>query len=148
MTRQPARNPRTLNRGLLIRSPFRAPGVRLLTDGWGQPITVGKRHAKRQNDMADKRHNGLTTADELARLVDSVEDYAMFLLEPNGGIRSWNRGAARIFGYSDGEVIGRPFSIFYSADDIAAGRPARELEKAASAGKVEDDGWRIRKNGE
>ena len=98
--------------------------------------------------MVDKDRSGLTTADELALLVESVEDYALFFLEPNGGIRSWNRGAARIFGYSEEEVIGRIFSIFYSEDDIAAKKPARELETAASAGRVEDEGWRIRKNGE
>ena len=88
-----------------------------------------------------------TTADELALLVDAVQDYAMFLLGTDGEIRSWNRGAERIFGYAADEAVGSNFSRFYSSEDIANRKPQRELETARDEGRVEDEGWRYRKDG-
>lgn len=88
-----------------------------------------------------------TTADELTWLIDAVQDYAIFLMGPDGEIRSWNRGAARIVGYTAAEVIGKVFTIFYPDADLAAKKPQRELETAAREGRVEDEGWRIRKDG-
>jgi hypothetical protein len=85
--------------------------------------------------------------DEFALLVDAVEDYAIFLLGPDGTIRSWNRGAARIMGYAEAEVIGSHFSLLYGPEDRAAEKPRYELETAASAGRIEDEGWRVRKDG-
>jgi PAS domain S-box-containing protein len=86
-------------------------------------------------------------AEEFALLVDAVQDYAIFLLSEEGEIRSWNRGAARILGYDEHEVVGRHFSIFYGPDDLAAEKPRRELGDALRDGRVEDEGWRIRKDG-
>src|SRR5258707_1750927 len=86
-------------------------------------------------------------AEEFATLVDAVEDYAVFLLDPSGIIRSWNRGAARIMGYAEEEAVGRHFSLFYGPEDIASEKPRCELETATSEGRVEDEGWRIRKDG-
>jgi PAS domain S-box-containing protein len=80
-------------------------------------------------------------------LIDSVEDYAIFLLSPDGEINSWNRGAARIMGYGEREVLGRHFSLFYGTDDVATRKPQRELDEAAQNGRVEDEGWRLRKDG-
>jgi len=80
-------------------------------------------------------------------LVESVRDYAIFALDPTGVIMSWNAGAERIKGYRADEVIGRHFSIFYTAEDLANDKPARELEQAARLGRVEDAGWRVRKGG-
>src|SRR5512142_3417258 len=88
------------------------------------------------------------SADELLLLVDAVEDYAIFLLSPDGEIRSWNRGAERIMGYEAEEAIGRNFEMFYPPQDVASRKPARELETASADGRIEDEGWRIRKNGE
>ncbi|HEX7708854.1 MAG TPA: PAS domain S-box protein [Thermoanaerobaculia bacterium] len=85
--------------------------------------------------------------EEFALLVDSVQDYAIFMLSPEGEIRSWNRGAARIMGYDAHEIVGQHFSRFYTEDDLAARKPWRELEIAAAEGRVEDEGWRIRKDG-
>ena len=85
--------------------------------------------------------------EELALLVDAVGDYAIFLLSPEGEIRSWNRGAARVFGYDAEEIIGRPFFTFYGEGDLRDRKPQRELEVAAAEGRVEDEGWRIRKDG-
>ena len=80
-------------------------------------------------------------------MVESVRDYAIFMLDPNGYIASWNRGAQRIKGYSADEIIGLHFSVFYPAEDIAARKPEWELEKAAHDGRFEDEGFRIRKDG-
>jgi PAS domain S-box-containing protein len=92
--------------------------------------------------------NELTTSEELALLVDAVQDYAMFLLSATGEIRTWNRGAGRIFGYDAAEVIGKNFTIFYPPEDVEGGKPVKELDIAAAMGRVEDEGWRRRKNGE
>ena len=86
-------------------------------------------------------------AEEFALLVDAVQDYAIFVLGPEGIIRTWNTGAKRIMGYADNEAIGRNFSLFYGPEDLAARKPQRELETAARQGRVEDEGWRIRKDG-
>src|SRR5436190_16314207 len=86
--------------------------------------------------------------EELFRLlVNSVRDYAIFLLDPTGHITTWNAGAERIKGYRADEIIGRHFSVFYPAHEIAAGTCERELEIAAREGRFEDEGWRFRKDG-
>ena len=81
------------------------------------------------------------------RLVDAVVDYAIFQLDRDGIVRTWNSGAERIKGYSADEIIGKHFSVFYSDEDRAAGAPARALETAAHEGRFEAEGWRIRKDG-
>ena len=80
-------------------------------------------------------------------LVQSVVDYAIFMLDPTGVVRSWNAGAARMKGYAADEIIGRHFSNFYTQEDRAAGMPQRALATALSEGKFEAEGWRLRKDG-
>lgn len=80
-------------------------------------------------------------------LAESTTDYAIFLLDPQGFVTTWNPGAARIKGYMADEIVGRHFSTFYSPDDIHRGKPARELQIAAREGRYEDVGWRLRKDG-
>jgi PAS domain S-box-containing protein len=80
-------------------------------------------------------------------LVESVGDYAIFLLDPNGNVASWNQGAERIKGYLPSEIIGHHFSAFYPRSDRDAGKPAYELHAAAETGRFEDEGWRLRKDG-
>jgi PAS domain S-box-containing protein len=80
-------------------------------------------------------------------LVQNVQDYAIFMLDPEGPVISWNEGAQRIKGYTAEEIIGRHFSCFYSPEDIAIGKPPRELTEARETGRCEDEGWRIRKDG-
>ena len=87
-------------------------------------------------------------SDELFRLlVANVRDYAIFVLDPTGHITTWNKGAERIKGYAAEEIIGQHFSVFYAAEEVRAGKCDRMLEAAARDGRVEDEGWRIRKNG-
>src|SRR3984957_7146917 len=95
-----------------------------------------------------ERHEGSLTADGRYRLlVEGISDYAIYLLSPGGTITSWNRGAEIFKGYKADEIIGRHFSEFYTAEDRAAGLPARALETAAREGKFESEGWRVRKDG-
>src|SRR6476620_5521498 len=85
--------------------------------------------------------------EQLRLLVESVVDYAIFMLDPNGIVTTWNPGAERIKGYRTEEIIGQHFSRFYSEADVRAGATERELEVAARAGRFEDEGWRVRKDG-
>ncbi len=80
-------------------------------------------------------------------MVEGVTDYAILMLDPDGRVVSWNAGAERLKGYRADEIIGQPFSCFYPEQDVALGKPARELETAASEGRLEDEGWRVRQDG-
>lgn len=80
-------------------------------------------------------------------LVEQVQDYAIFMLDPQGYIVSWNAGAHRIKGYTADEIIGSHFSRFYPPDALAEGKPERELVEARAQGRVEDENWRVRKDG-
>jgi PAS domain S-box-containing protein len=80
-------------------------------------------------------------------LVEAVQDYAIFILDPTGHIRTWNTGAERIKQYTRTEIIGQHFSIFYPEEDKRSGKPRWELEVAQEDGRFEDEGWRIRKDG-
>jgi PAS domain S-box-containing protein len=79
--------------------------------------------------------------------VEAVRDYAIFMLDPEGNVATWNRGAERIKGYKASEIIGSHFSRFYPEQDLQAGKPQWELKVAAKEGRFEDEGWRVRKDG-
>src|SRR4051812_21596333 len=80
-------------------------------------------------------------------LVESVRDYAIFLLDVDGNVQTWNAGAERFKGFHAHEIIGRHFSIFYPPEALARKLPERELAEAIQAGSFEDEGWRLRKDG-
>lgn len=80
-------------------------------------------------------------------LLDAIADYAIYMLDPNGTVASWNAGAQRIKGYKAGEIIGENFSRFYSDEDRANAHPQRALAAAAEHGSFKSEGWRIRKDG-
>ncbi|WP_028220910.1 PAS domain-containing sensor histidine kinase [Paraburkholderia oxyphila] len=94
-----------------------------------------------------RNESDIAIADRYRLLIDAVRDYAIFMLEPAGQVASWNPGAQRIKGYTPDEMVGKHFSVFYTPDDIASGKPARLLQTAAAQGRVEDEGWRVRKDG-
>ena len=81
-------------------------------------------------------------------LARSVRDYAIFLMDPEGRITHWNEGAARVKGYTEAEVLGQHVSLFYPPDQLAAGRPQRQLQEAAAQGRSHEENWRVRKGGE
>ena len=87
------------------------------------------------------------TVEQFHILVDSVEEYAIYLLDPTGNVITWNTGAEKIKGYSADEIIGKNFASFYTADDVAAGRPQRNLREASRRGSIRDQGLRVRKDG-
>jgi diguanylate cyclase (GGDEF)-like protein/PAS domain S-box-containing protein len=89
----------------------------------------------------------MSTADQCQRLIESLSDYAIFVLSSDGRIASWNSGAMKTFGYSEHEVLGRNYSILFSAEDIAAGRPQAELHRSLERGKSSVAGWHVRKDG-
>src|SRR4051794_8168809 len=96
--------------------------------------------------MADVWTLGEAKRESLA-LFESVREYAIFLLDLEGRVRSWNAGARLIKQYSREEILGHHISRFYTEEDRAAGRPAQLLSTAAREGRVEDEGWRVRKDG-
>ena len=99
-------------------------------------------------DLSKIQAKDLKASEERFRLlVDSVKDYAILMLSPEGTIATWNEGARRLLGYDASEIIGQNFTCFYSEDDIAKGKPQQEIEVAKSTGRFEDEGRRIRKDG-
>jgi PAS domain S-box-containing protein len=85
--------------------------------------------------------------DLLTLLIEQVVDYAIFVVDKNGNIASWNPGAERIKGYAPDEIIGRPYSVFFTEEDRAAGKPDRILSHARTYGRYQEEGWRLRKDG-
>ncbi|WP_121317960.1 PAS domain S-box protein [Paraburkholderia sp. RAU2J] len=140
---------------------FEDEGWRVRKDGttfWSNVVITAIRNeagiltgfAKITRDLTAQREymEALRQSEERFRLlVDNVKDYAIFMLDPQGYVVSWNTGAARIKGYTREEIIGKHFSLFYLPEDAAAGKPARELAIARQLGRVEDEGWRVRKDG-
>ncbi|KAH8697853.1 sensor histidine kinase/response regulator Fos-1/TcsA [Talaromyces proteolyticus] len=105
-------------------------------------------HDVRKDHLVRKSKEEMVYRNETYRiLVDTVKDYAIFMLDTSGYVATWNSGAAILKGYSSDEIIGRHFSTFYGADDRAVDKPGKELEVCLREGKVEDEGWRFRKDG-
>ncbi len=120
---------------------------------WSKPIESGPYEGGRIElyyDITDqKRSQGALKESERAftSLVDAVEEYAIFRLDRQGRIASWNQGARRIKGYEEDEILGEHVSTFYTDEDRLEGIPERNLKRAEGQGSVEDEGWRVRKDG-
>ncbi|WP_430420916.1 PAS domain S-box protein [Phenylobacterium sp.] len=107
-------------------------------------------YAQVTRDMTRERNTQLALAQSERRyrlLVEGVTDYAICMLDPNGMVTNWNRGAQQIKGYADAEIVGLHFSVFYTPKDRQAGMPARALETALRDGRFDAEGWRVRKDG-
>jgi len=102
---------------------------------------------KRMNGKRPQQLTDLAEADRFQILIDAVKDYAIYLLDADGRVTTWNTGAQRFKGYRPDEIIGQHFSVFYTDEDRAIGLPARALHTAATEGRFEAEGWRVRKDG-
>ena len=95
------------------------------------------------------RHDDTLSSEGRYRLlVDAIKDYAIYMLDPNGFVANWNRGAQRLKGYTADEIVGEHFSRFYTPEDRAVDLPRRALDIARTEGQFEQEGWRVRKDGE
>jgi len=140
---------------------YEEEGWRIRKDGtryWASVLITALRddggeivgYAKVVRDLTDRKfieERARQDEERFKLLVEGVKDYAIFMLDPQGNVASWNEGAERIKGYRAEEIIGRHFSVFYPEDDIRAGKTEMELEVAARDGRFEDEGWRVRKDG-
>lgn len=102
---------------------------------------------KPMNEKSKSPATVLGSEDSYRLLVESVKDYAIVMLDPDGHVASWNAGAERFKGYRAAEIIGKHFSCFYPADAVQRGLPEQELKTAAKDGRFEGEGWRVRKDG-
>ncbi|HSK17972.1 MAG TPA: PAS domain S-box protein [Longimicrobiales bacterium] len=129
-----------------LRSARRAAEVHAAEAERAHSRLLDERRLNAQSQLASDR--ALRQSESRFRLlVESVSDYAIFMLDPHGRVMSWNAGAERIKGYAGDEIIGRHFSVFYPAVDQQSGKPASVLKAALRHGRHEDDGWRVRKDG-
>lgn len=95
----------------------------------------------------DLAHTWLSVDEAFRILVQAVKDYAIFLLDTRGNVATWNQGAELLKGYRRDEIVGKHFSVFYGEEDLRAGKPERKLETCLREGRIEDQGWRYRKDG-
>jgi PAS domain S-box-containing protein len=140
---------------------FEDEGWRVRKDGslfWANVVISAMRDAQGElvgfakvtRDLTQRRahEENLRRSEERFRLlVEGVPEYAIFMLDPNGRVSTWNSGAQRIKGYTAGDIIGQHFSIFYPEEARESGWPDHELQVAAETGKFIDSGWRLRKDG-
>jgi len=123
--------------------PVRLSGMILEKDG--EPFILSSVEDITERKRAEE---SLRKSEEKVRLmVSEIKDYAIFMLDQDGKVASWNEGAQHIKGYTSEEIMGEHFSRFYTQEDAGRGKPEKELEAAATQGRFQDEGWRVRKDG-
>jgi PAS domain S-box-containing protein len=121
--------------------------ARLAQSLWLPPNRLGRGNVMVSDFETDRITHSLVDDRQYRLLVESITDFAIYMLDLDGRIASWNAGAERSKGYTSAEIVGHNFSIFYTLEDRAKGEPQRALDTAASEGRFESEGWRIRKDG-
>jgi PAS domain S-box-containing protein len=123
----------------------------LIVVGAGGAWVVSRRARQRlESHLAERKRAevGLRESEQrYGQLVETIADYAIMLLDANGHVTSWNPGVERIQGYRADEIVGKNMSVFYTPEDVARGWPEELLRRAAAEGRVEEEGWRVRKDG-
>ncbi|TAM83059.1 MAG: PAS domain S-box protein [Acidobacteria bacterium] len=110
----------------------------------GLRIITAIRDISRRKQMEEALHR---SEERYRRLIEEVKDYAIFMLDPEGRVMTWNEGARQMRGHRVEEILGRHVSVFFTPEDIKVGRPEEELREAAEKGRFETEGWRVRKDG-
>jgi PAS domain S-box-containing protein len=107
---------------------------------------MGRAHddETRQRRLEEALHQ---SEQRFERLVESAKDYAIFMTDADGRVSTWNEGAQRLFGYGEAEIVGEDASVLFTPEDREIGAPERELEKARTEGRAEDERWHVRKDG-
>lgn len=155
------RKPEQALKAALEQGHYQEEGIRVRKDGsryWANVTLTALRDEEGKLRGFSKIHRDMTArkrAEEDLRqseeryrmLVDSVEDYAIYMLDPEGRAATWNAGAERIEGYAIGEILGQPVSRFFPPEEIERGRPDLLLKTAAAQDRCQDEGWRLRKDG-
>jgi two-component system CheB/CheR fusion protein len=116
-----------------------------------QDVALVRMTAQQMHEAVDRVgvETRLQESEERLRLlIQTVQDHAIFMLDPNGNVASWNEGAERILGYRENEILGQTAARLFTLEDQRVGKPARELSTAESAGRANDENWLVRKNGE
>src|ERR1035438_10434879 len=114
------------------------------TTAYGPVVLSFVRDVTEQRAAAEALRNN---DQQLRSIIESVGDYAIYLLDPEGHVATWNPGGERIKGYAPDEILGKHFSRFFTQEDIERGRPAELLRIASERGRIEEQAWRIRKDG-
>lgn len=110
-------------------------------------VLLWRNHHRTVSVARELADSTVVLAEELNLLIDGAEDYAIYMLDPQGNVTIWNQGAERLKGWSAAEMIGKPAELFYPADAVTAAKPALFLAKAAERGKIEVNDWQVRKDG-
>jgi len=117
--------------------PVTEPDGSILWHGYLADITAHKRNAQALHTLETR----------LRLMLEGVSDYAIFMLDPDGHVLTWHKGAEQVYGFREAEIVGHAYSLLFPAHDIAAGKPALELVKAITEGRCDIEGWRVRRNG-
>ncbi|HEX9455692.1 MAG TPA: sigma 54-interacting transcriptional regulator [Candidatus Binatia bacterium] len=145
-------HPMVIYRGTVCRNMYHVPPDEFVapdqTAREVDRLLTNIRERERVESALGEQRTQLRVSEQNFRLmVESVKDYAIFMLDTEGRVISWNAGAEHCKGYREEEILGRHFSQFYTAEDVVRGEPERALRLAAAAGKIEQQGWRVRKDG-
>lgn len=114
----------------------------------GEAVNRSQRRAAESDQIAALRAaEASSVAEELNLLIDGAQGYAIYMIDPKGIVTIWNKGAERLKGWTEDEIVGRHISLFYPPDAVAAGKPASDLARAMREGRFEEEDWRLRKDG-
>ena len=110
-------------------------------------LLLWRNHHRTVSAARELADSTVVLAEELNLLIDGAEDYAIYMLDPEGNVTIWNQGAERLKGWTAAEMVGKPTHLFYPSDAVVAGKPTLFLAEAAERGKIEIDDWQVRKDG-